>query len=50
MGQNMGQKCGLETGQPIEGTIPTILGFRHIQDQFAFSFSGFPFASFSGDF
>ena len=49
MGQNMGQKCDLEMGQPIEGTIPTIMGFRHIQDHFVFSFPEFPFAIFSGD-
>ena len=38
MGQNMGQKCGLATGQPNRQLSPPILDLRHIQDHFGFTF------------
>ena len=38
MGQNMGQKCGLATGQPNRQLSPPNLDLRHIQDHFGFTF------------
>ena len=50
MGQNMGQKCGLATGQSNRQLPPPNLDLRHIQDHFGFTFPRVALTHFSEDF